>query len=131
MPWGRQMPPSLPRQEAGLPNPRPEGRYFPFYLLIIQTKRLNLKFSFKACTHPASPSAAALKFLTLGLTLGNGGGVDFQASQCIPMDPDAWVDAAADADARCVYARSVSQAEEILGRKSLSEFSNILPTNKW
>ena len=57
---------------------------------------------------PSGSVSGSFEVLTLGLMLGNGGrggGVDFQASQCIPMDPDAWVDAAdaadADAAARC------------------------------
>ena len=55
----------------------------------------------RANPHQVAASAAALKFWRFGWRLGMERGVDFQASQRIPMDPDTWVDAAADAAARC------------------------------
>ena len=44
-------------------------------------------------------SSDSIEVLTLGLTHGNGSGVDFQASQYIPMDPDA----AVAAGVQCVH----------------------------
>ena len=40
--------------------------------------------------------------VTLAMTLGNGSGTDFQASQCFSMDLDTAADADADVAVRCV-----------------------------
>ena len=61
--------------------------------------------------HRASASAAASSWFPIGIHCDawvdawNGSGTDFQASQCIPMDPAS--DAAA--AARCAYTLSVSK----------------------
>ena len=64
--------------------------------------------------------------VTLAMTLENGSGTDFQASQCFSMDLDTATAAAADAataaDARCVHSLTSLVTEQSLEHCSLSLF---------
>ena len=51
-----------------------------------QTHANLLRRSTKAANTPSGSGSGSFEVLTLGLTLGNGSGTDFQVSQCIPME---------------------------------------------
>ena len=52
-----------------------------YHLYLVKTKGMNT---------PSGSGSGTFEVLTLGLTLGNGSGTDFGASQCIPMGPCRW-----------------------------------------
>ena len=53
--------------------------------VIFTSELLTVHVHFQAVNTPRGSGSGSFEVLTLGLTLGNGSGTDFQASQCIPI----------------------------------------------